>query len=200
MKINTKEKIKDRILDLFSKRKRITVKDNGSVSAAVLIPIFLKHGEEHLLFTKRTETVETHRGQISFPGGVSDKADKTMEDTALREAFEEVGIVRDDIETLGALDDFVTGTGYCIYPLVGMIPYPYDFKISENEVAEILEVPVSALLDRRNYVEDRNYVYKGKPYDYCAFLYEKHNIWGTTGRIVRNFLTLFYGWNFNDQR
>ncbi|MEQ8168625.1 MAG: CoA pyrophosphatase, partial [Candidatus Eremiobacterota bacterium] len=176
------------------------LKDNGSISAAVLIPVFLKHGEEHLLFTKRTETVETHRGQISFPGGVRDKADRTLEETAIRETFEEIGIVREDIDTLGALDDFITGTGYCIYPLVGIITYPYDFKISEKEVAEILEVPVSTLLDRRNYIEDKNYIYKGKPYDYCAFKYGKHNIWGTTGRIVRNFLTLFYGWNFNDQR
>ncbi|MEQ8222943.1 MAG: CoA pyrophosphatase [Candidatus Eremiobacterota bacterium] len=198
MKVNAK--IKDKILDLLSARKRISAKDNGSISAAVLIPIFFKHGEEHLLFTKRTETVETHRGQISFPGGVRDKSDKTLEETALRESFEEIGLIREDIDTLGALDDFITGTGYCIYPLVGIIPYPYDFKVSEKEVAEILEVPVSTLLDRRNYIEDRNYIYKGKPYDYCAFKYGKHNIWGTTGRIVRNFLTLFYGWNFIDRR
>ncbi len=200
MKVNTKEKTKDKILELLSRRKRITVKDNGSISAAVLIPIFFKHGEEHLLFTRRTETVETHRGQISFPGGVRDKSDKTLEETAIRESFEEIGLIREDIDTLGALDDFITGTGYCIYPLVGIIPYPYDFKVSEKEVAEILEVPVSTLLDRRNYIEDRNYIYKGKPYDYCAFKYGKHNIWGTTGRIVRNFLTLFYGWNSIDGR
>jgi 8-oxo-dGTP pyrophosphatase MutT (NUDIX family) len=200
MKVNTKEKTKDKILELLSRRKRITVKDNGSISAAVLIPIFFKHGEEYLLFTRRTETVETHRGQISFPGGVRDKSDKTLEETAIRESFEEIGLIREDIDTLGALDDFITGTGYCIYPLVGIIPYPYDFKVSEKEVAEILEVPVSTLLDRRNYIEDRNYIYKGKPYDYCAFKYGKHNIWGTTGRIVRNFLTLFYGWKSIDGR
>ncbi len=200
MMTDTKEKTKDKILDLLSGRKRISVKHNGSISAAVLIPIFFKHGEEHLLFTKRTETVETHRGQISFPGGVRDKADKTLEETAIRESFEEIGLIREDIDTLGALDDFITGTGYCIYPLIGIIPYPYDFKVSEKEVAEILEVPVSTLLDRKNYMEDRNYIYKGKPYDYCAFKYGKHNIWGTTGRIVRNFLTLFYGWKPVDGR
>lgn len=197
MIIGTKEKLKDKISDLLSARERITVKDNGSISAAVLIPIFLKNGEEHLLLTKRTETVETHKGQISFPGGVREKIDITLEETALREASEEIGILREDIETMGALDDFLTGTGYCIYPLIGFIPYPYDFKISGEEVAEILEVPISTLLDKRNYIEDRNYIYKGKPYDYCAFKYGNHNIWGTTGRIVRNFLRIFYGWNCN---
>ena len=68
-----KETLKDKILDSLSARERIVIKDNGSISAAVLIPIFLKNGEEYLLFTKRTETVETHRGQISFPGGVREK-------------------------------------------------------------------------------------------------------------------------------
>jgi 8-oxo-dGTP pyrophosphatase MutT (NUDIX family) len=182
--------IKNNIKNILNNRKRKSITDEKSVSAAVLIPLFIKDGEYHLLFTKRSDSVGTHKGQISFPGGVQDETDESFEVTALRESYEELGILSEDIEILGSMDDFVTGTGYIIYPLVGFIPYPYDFEINRDEVDEILEVPISFLLDDKNIFEDKNYIYKGKPYHYISFRYGKHDIWGTTGRMVKTFLNL----------
>jgi len=190
--------IKYKIINLLNNRKRTVINRSDCISAAVLIPIFLKENEYHLLFTKRSTTVETHKGQISFPGGVKDKKDNSFEETALRESYEELGIIKKDIDVLGALDDVITVTGYCIFPLIGIIPYPYDFKINKTEVDEIIEVPVNVLLDKKNYREDKNYIYKGIPCHYCCFRYGKHDIWGTTAGIVKNFLSLVYDWNYEE--
>ena len=188
--------IRSRISRILETQKRVVLNGKNTIPASVLIPIFFKDGKEHILYTKRSETVGSHKGQISFPGGVRDEKDKDFMDTALRESFEEVGLLREDIEILGALDDMkTTTTNYTISPLIGIIPYPYEFKISYNEIDVLLEVPLETLLDKTNYIEDKDYKYKGKPYHYRAFLFENHHIWGTTARITRRFLELFYGWS-----
>lgn len=190
--------LRKKIINILSQKKRVTIKDPNRISAAVLVPLFLKGGEECLLFTKRSETVETHKGQISFPGGVKDERDLNFTETALRESYEEVGLLREDIDILGALDDMATTTtNYIIYPLIGIIPWPYNFKINYEEIDKLLEVPVSNLLDKNNFIEDRNYLYRGKLYHYTAFKYGEHHIWGTTARIVKRFLRLFYGWDLD---
>lgn len=108
------------------------------------MPLFLKNNEYHILFIQRTERVKTHKGQISFPGGAREAIDRTMVDTALREAHEEVGLNPNDVEVLGELDDMATTeSNYLISPIVGHIPYPYDFKVDEWETQEVIEVPIS---------------------------------------------------------
>jgi len=182
--------IKNNIKNILNNKKRKTIVDHDCISAAVLIPLFIKDGEVHLLFTKRSDSVGTHKGQISFPGGVHEDTDESFEATALRESFEEIGILSEDVEILASMDDFVTGTGYIIYPLIGFIPYPYNFELNRDEVDKILEVPLSFLLDDKNIYEDKNYMYKGKPYHYVSYRFGEHDIWGTTGRIVKAFIEL----------
>jgi 8-oxo-dGTP pyrophosphatase MutT (NUDIX family) len=110
--------------------------------AAVLIPILKDEGEYKILFTKRTNRVDAHKGQISFPGGRVDREDPSVEVTALREAEEEIGLKRTDVELLGRLDDASTiVSNYTVHPFVGLIPYPYPFVLSPEEVDRMLLVP-----------------------------------------------------------
>src|SRR5262249_58054340 len=95
------------------------------VRAAVLIPLYEVGGQVHVLLTRRTDKGDQHKGQVSFPGGRCDETDADALDTALREAYEEVGLRREDVEILGALDDMLTSTGFVVTPYVGVIPHPY---------------------------------------------------------------------------
>lgn len=152
--------------------------------AAVLVPVFFKEGNPYLLFTQRTRGVRYHSGQISFPGGTPQPGDKSLLDTALRESREEIGLEPDDVWVLGELENTVaTITGFLITPFVGVIPYPYSFKPNPEEVEELLEVPLSALLDKANFREEK----KDPPYYYS---YNGKVIWGATASIVKQLLDL----------
>ena len=182
--------MKEKIRQALSQREKRRIIDLNAIPAAVLIPIFEKDGEDHILFTKRTDTVEHHKGQISFPGGGRDKEDETLLHTALRESHEEVGILPDDVEVLGDLDDEKTHvSNYIISPYVGVIPYPYPFKISPDEVQELLEIPISALLDKANFREE---IQTSGDKRYRAFYYHYKNevIWGATSRILKRFFDM----------
>ncbi len=115
--------------------------------AAVLIPLFVREKALWTLFTKRTDTVEHHKGQISFPGGTKDATDANLWETAIRETEEEIGVPRAGVKILGALPKLVTVTDFEISPFVGAIPYPTQFAPHAGEVESIIEVPVSYLLD-----------------------------------------------------
>ncbi len=157
--------------------------------AAVLVPLYEKEGSCHILFTRRTQQVKHHKGQISFPGGVFDDDDPDLEQTALREAREEIGLKEEDARVLGILDDIVTTTGFIVTPFVGLIPYPYPFQLSEIEIEELIEVPLAALLDRSCFSEkvidegDQTRVV----YNYQ---YGEHAIWGATALILKQLLEL----------
>ena len=111
--------------------------------ASVLVPLFKSDGEYQVLFTKRTHQVEEHKGQISFPGGGVEDKDRTLEETALREAFEEVGLKRGDVSILGQLDDTPTAASrFIIHPFVGLIPFPYPFNLNAVEVKRIIKIPL----------------------------------------------------------
>ncbi len=157
--------------------------------AAVLVPLYNTHTASYLLLTKRTETVEHHKGQISLPGGVVDKSDKDFLGTALRETYEEVGIREQDIEVLGALDDTFTVTGFLITPFVGFIPHPYDIKPNKDEVDEVLHVPVGFFMDPKNSKEEP-FVRNGSTYIICSYSYKDIWIWGATARIIKHFVEL----------
>src|SRR3990172_1170508 len=113
--------------------------------AAVLVPLYQQGGEWHLLFTRRTDTVDEHKGQVSFPGGSVDAGDGAPEDTALRESEEEIGLRRSDVTLMGRLDDLITVTQWRITPVVGVIPYPYEFVISPEECSAVFGVSLAWL-------------------------------------------------------
>ena len=155
--------------------------------AAVLLPLLVKDDELHILFTKRTQTVKAHKGQISFPGGVRDPDDESLLITALREAQEEIGLRSKDVEILGVLDPITTvTTGFLIYTFVGLIPYPYPFQLDAREVAEILVVPFNFLADDAHWSR-RSYKAHNQPFRAYFVTYGNYRIWGATARILKIF-------------
>ncbi|MCK4242602.1 MAG: CoA pyrophosphatase [Dehalococcoidia bacterium] len=186
--------MKERIRQILSQRERrnIIITDAPLSPAAVLLPLYKKDGEYYILFTKRTEKVEYHKGQICFPGGGQDKRDKSLEDTALRETFEEIGVRPQDVEILGQLDNMGTVTSsFLITPFVGLIPYPYEFVVNKDEIEELVKVPISALLDKNNYREEVR-LHQGRPYRGSFYHYQGKVIWGTTASILNQFLNLVF--------
>jgi len=162
--------------------------------AAVLLPLFQSGTDYHLVFTKRTDTLKHHKGQISFPGGSFEPADGNLLATALRESYEEVGIRPDHVRILGRLDDMATfSTNFTISPFVGMIPYPYTFRPNPVEVALVFDVPLSILADPtvgRSYIRGRD---DGETIVDYEFHINGQVIWGATARLVRHLLALMNG-------
>jgi len=179
----------DGIRNILSTRERRIIEHPPFSHAAVLVPLFKKGEDCHLLFTKRSEEVKYHKGEISFPGGVVDEEDSELISTALREAFEEIGLKESDVQIIGLLDDTVTITEFIVTPIVGLFPYPYPFKISEVEIAELIEVPLASLLDKEC-LSEREIIRGGRKEVVYAYQYGKHTIWGATARILKQFLDL----------
>jgi len=183
------ENFVDQIRTILSSRKRRVIEHPPFSHAAVLVPLFKKDEDCHLLFTKRSDHVKYHKGEISFPGGVVDEEDLELISTALREAHEEIGLKKSDVQIIGILDDIVTITEFIVTPIVGLFPYPYPFKVSEVEIAELIEVRLSSLLDDECFSE-QEIIRGGQKEVVYAYQYEKHIIWGATARILKQFLDL----------
>jgi len=159
------------------------------VRAGVLLPLFCKDGSYHILFTRRTDKVKRHKGEISFPGGIYDSSDGDLEATALREADEEVGIKRQDVELLGALDEVMTMTDFVVSPFVGLIPFPYVFVPSVEEIEEIIILPLSGFLEE-GVLSEEDWTYQEKTAKVYTYHCGRHVIWGATAKILRQFLDL----------
>ena len=181
--------MKQRLKQALSQRKKQRIVDASRTSAAVLVPIYYQQGQYYILLIKRTELVEKHKGEISFPGGARDEGDRTLLDTALRESAEEIGLMPDKVETLGELDDEVSvKTNYIITPFVGLIPWPYQFKVDGEETEEIIEAPILVLQDKGySHQEIRD----GKMVTSYFYNYQGRVIWGATARILNKFLGIF---------
>lgn len=153
--------------------------------AGVLVPLFVR--EEHLwiLFTRRTDTLEHHRGQISFPGGAQEPSDESLLATALRESEEELGLARADVRPLGPLSPMVTVTNFYVEPFVAAIPQPYVWRPQESEIAEVIEAPVAALLDPA-ILEKKELPGRSEPV--LFYHYGLHVIWGATARMLAELL------------
>lgn len=189
--------VENQIRRILAGRKKVSLRDKRLQRAAVLIPLFEKEGQDHLLLTRRTDKVPLHKGQISFPGGRQDPADPDLLATALREAREEMGIEEKDVKILGELDDIATVTDFRVTPFVGWIPYPYAFRINLQEIEEAIEVPVAALLDPANVRQEWQQRH-GKAYLALSYQYGPHHIWGATAMIIQQFLDLLPRSSFNE--
>jgi len=184
--------MKEKIRWILSHREKKFIRDENRSPAAVLVPIYEKEGEYYLIFTKRTQKVNHHKGQISFPGGAYHQEDKTLSVTALRESFEEIGLNPQDVEILGELDDAITlSSNYIISPFVAAIPYPYKFSVNQDEVAEILHIPVAALLDRTHFRQEQH-LFHGQPFTTYFYEYNGKIIYGATAGILKLFLDLVF--------
>ncbi|HGY57448.1 MAG TPA: CoA pyrophosphatase [Caldithrix abyssi] len=179
------------------KPRRYIYKDAPYTEAAVLIPIFFKDGQAHVLFTRRTEIVEHHKGQVSFPGGKRDETDTDLLTTALRESEEEVGLQSDDVTILGQTDVFLTNTHYLVTPYVGFFPYPYNFKISRGEIAHLIETPLLHLMQDRHF-EIKPWQKGNETWMVHFYYFNDETIWGVTGFLLSNFLSVVFGLERNN--
>lgn len=159
--------------------------------AAVLIPIIEREGAATVLFTKRSESLPTHAGQISFPGGKMDATDDHVLATALRETHEEVGIEANFIEPLGFLDDYITATAFRIAPLIALVREGFELTLDENEVDEVFEVPLDYLMTSTNH-EIHSREWRGAQRLFYAMPYEGRFIWGATAGMLRNLYECLY--------
>jgi 8-oxo-dGTP pyrophosphatase MutT (NUDIX family) len=171
---------------LLSAPEALALDVSGRVDAGVLVPLFVKRGELHAVFTKRRDDLRRHPGEISFPGGRRDDGDSDLQETALREAEEEIGLPRDEVEVLGALQPTPTiATGYAVYPFVGMIDAGHTWSPSPREVAAVIELSLPAL--EAGYGR-RRLVRRGLPIRTDTYVVGEHLIWGATARILADLL------------
>jgi 8-oxo-dGTP pyrophosphatase MutT (NUDIX family) len=156
---------------------------NPCVAAAVLIPLVERDGGMTVLLTQRTDHLDDHPGQISFPGGRAEAGDADPVETALRETEEEIGLGRRHIDVLGRLDTYDTVTGFRITPVIGAVAPGFSLTLDSFEVAEAFEVPLAFILDARN-CERRTIVFEGRPREFYALPYQGRFIWGATAGIL----------------
>ena len=158
---------------------------NVRKDAAVLIPIIDRPDEPTVLLTVRSSDMSSHAGQISFPGGKVDPVDVTRIDTALREAEEEVGILRHQVHIVGSLGVHKGGLGFSVTPVVGLVASDVEFALCAREVAETFEVPLSFVADLSNHITEER-IHKGVRYNMFAAPYKQYHIWGLTAGILRS--------------
>ncbi len=163
------------------------------VPAAVLVPLIDRGAGMTVLLTQRTEHLNDHAGQISFPGGRVEDHDADPIDTALRETEEEIGLTRDPIEVVGCLDTCVTGTGFKVVPVVGLVTPPFTLTLDSFEVADTFEVPLEFVLDPANH-ERREAVFDGVGRrEFYVLPYRDRYIWGATARMLVNLHDVLMG-------
>lgn len=160
--------------------------------AAVLVPVVAYEDGERVILTKRTAHLSNHAGQISFPGGRVDAEDPDVIATALRETEEEIGLDRTYITVLGALEPYVTGTGFVVVPVVGLVKPGFNLQPAQHEVAEVFEVPFAFLMDQRNHQRHKG-IFNGVERQWWAMPYGEYYIWGATAGMLRNLHELLHG-------
>ena len=156
--------------------------------AAVLVPLVWENDEWHLLYTRRTNKVESHKGQVSFPGGACDEGETTPEQTALREADEEIGLAPKDVKVLGRLADMITISYYRITPVVGVVKWPTVFRVGEHEVARVFTIPLGWLANPSNRWQFERPETKRALIAYHP--YDGELLWGATARMTVDFLKI----------
>jgi 8-oxo-dGTP pyrophosphatase MutT (NUDIX family) len=159
--------------------------DRPPTPASVLVPLVQRPNGLTVLLTQRTAHLTDHAGQISFPGGRAEDYDNDAIDTALRESEEEIGLARQHVDVLGVLPNYLTGTGYCVTPVVGLLRPPFEVTADPGEVAAIFEVPLAFLMDGANH-QRLSVDLPGGRRSFYAMPYEGYYIWGATAGMLRN--------------
>lgn len=160
--------------------------------AAVLIPFLWINSTWHLLFIHRTPNeADPHSGQVAFPGGGSHSEDSNLQMTALREAYEELGIQPDHVRVLGQLPDYITITSYLVAPVIGVIEWPYPLSLYEHEVSRAFHIPLHWLSDPKNYeIRKRSLPAPFQPIPVIYYQpYDGEILWGATARITQGLIT-----------
>jgi 8-oxo-dGTP pyrophosphatase MutT (NUDIX family) len=160
--------------------------------ASVLVPFLQVEGDWHILFTRRTDSLVEHSGQVAFPGGRAEPEDNSLEETALREAHEEIGLIPASVRILGRLDSFVTITNYILTPVVGCIPWPFPIRLEENEVYRVFTVPLSWLADPANHETRPRPLPAPFPNIQVIYFhpYDGETLWGVSAQIMVNLLKI----------
>ena len=170
---------------LLDPAETITMRAPGSVKAAVLVPLYEEGGRLHAVFTKRPADMRRHAGEISFPGGRMDD-DEDLRDTALREAEEEIGLAREQVQVVGALPPTGTiVTNYAVYPFVGLTGSGNAFRPNPMEVDQVVELALPDLIDG---FERKRLIRRGVPIKTDTYTVGGHLIWGATARILGTLL------------
>jgi 8-oxo-dGTP pyrophosphatase MutT (NUDIX family) len=157
----------------------------GSMDAAVLIPVVAHPDGLTVLFTQRTTHLKSHSGQVSFPGGRAEPGDASAEFTALREATEEIGLAAERVEILARLPDYHTRTGFRVTPVIGLLTPPLELAPDSREVAEVFEVPLEFFLDAKNRQRHKR-EFQGQTVGFYVFEYQDRTIWGATAGMLVN--------------
>lgn len=179
----------DHAVDFPGSKSRARKFANGELvarPAAVLVPLVLRDDDLHVILTRRTDHLHDHAGQISFPGGRKEEDDRDLEETALRETEEEIGLDRGRVDLIGRLEDYYTVTGYQVTPVVGIVSPPFDIRPDPFEVAEVFEVPLPFILDPANQ-KLQTVMFEGEKRRYFAIPYQQYYIWGATAGMLINF-------------
>ncbi len=188
--------IGDKNFEILQSRTPRTLSGKHFRPAAVLVPIQERSDGDYLVLTQRAEMLNSHSGQVAFPGGKIDLQDRGPLEAALRESQEEIGIDPSHVRILGQLDQVTAASNFLVTPFVGLIPSPYEFSLNQNETTAVFSVPVSVLMDPRSlWVDTTRYPGWDPIYH---FQYQEWDIWGATARIVKQLLELVYGFQAQD--
>jgi 8-oxo-dGTP pyrophosphatase MutT (NUDIX family) len=180
--------LNEQLRNSLARHKRVPMPP-GPVPAAILIPLFLKDNSCHILFTKRSEKLQHHRGEISFPGGVSHPEDAGSMQTALRETWEEVGIAPQEVEVIGVLDDFLSIHNYLVTPYVGFVSPGCRFVPNPDEIERIIQVPLEFLLNPEVF-QVRDWTWQGRTFPLFFVSYGGDTIWGLTAAMLKQFIDI----------
>lgn len=180
----TEDEIKARI-EAYCRDQQDSLPFSASRKASVLIPLYWEGGEWHVLFTRRSDKLNDHKGQVSFPGGAIDRNDGNVYRAALREAFEEIGLETTDTKILGRLKDYWTISDFIVSPIVARIKWPFTMVINHEEVGRVFSIPLSFLADKRN-IEIKIFTLpNGRDTRLFSFApYDGEVVWGITARIM----------------
>lgn len=179
--------LSNQLTGFFQSFERVVLSDAGLTRAGVLVPIVERDDEPYFLLTRRTQDVEHHKGQISFPGGAVDDGDRDIVATALRETEEEIGLPSNAISVLGLFNDITIPTGFVVTPVVGYIPSLPSLRLNASEVESVFEAPFSFFLRPENR-KIETMVRGGQRRDVYFFTFGKYEIWGATAFIIDSLL------------